>query len=218
MRMCPNCKIKVGGDLEHCPLCQNELQGEAGEPIYPKEIYIKKQPFIYKLQMHLTITAMIVSLALDFMVKLHKNIHWSFFVLIWGIGGQFLAKGLLRRHACPTQIISSSVTWLIIMVSPTLLILGFKDIYVLYVLPGILSLSMVLNFIFTMVDRKKNAFAYIIGNCVIALVVSIIFLCLVKSDKLIWAVCWMLSLVFLTAMGIFHGKKTMSELRRRLNM
>lgn len=35
MKTCPHCHIRVGGDTGYCPLCQNRLTGEQGDPLVP---------------------------------------------------------------------------------------------------------------------------------------------------------------------------------------
>lgn len=217
MKICPSCKIKVGGDLEHCPLCQNELQGEAGQPVYPSDKTLKKHSFIYKLQMFLCLAAMVISLALDFMMHLHGALHWSLIVAIWVIGGEILARLIIRKHANPTQIITLSAVWLTIMITPTLLMLGLKDIYLWYVLPGIQTVVLILNFIFAMIDKAQNAMVYILSGCFVGIISSGILIHILRDKDIIWVICLTISVIFVLALAIFHGKRAKSEISKRLN-
>lgn len=217
MKICPSCKIKVEGELEQCPLCQNELQGEASEPVYPSGKLLKKKSFLYKLQMLLCLAAVVISVMLDYKLQLHGKAHWSIFVAVWVIGGELLAKGLIRNHSNPTRIVTYSAVWITIMITPTLLLLGLKDVLVWYVFPGLQILVMILNFIFAMIDKAQNALVYILSNCAVAFISSIFLIANLEEGDLFWVICFTLSIILLMAISIFQGKRARSEINKRLN-
>ena len=217
MKMCPSCKIRIEGALEQCPLCQNELQGESSEAVFPSGQLLKKQSFLYKLQMLIFLAAMVISLMLDFKLGFHGSLHWSLFVAIWVIGGEICTRGLIRNHAHPTRIITYIAIWLAILVSPTLLVLGLKNILVLYVLPGLQIVVMILNFVFTMLDKSHNALVYLLSIAAISLVTSAIIILFVDLNDILWVACATVSIILLMAISIFRGKRTKSEIRKRLN-
>lgn len=217
MKMCPSCKIKIEGALEQCPLCQNELQGESSEAVFPSGELLKKQSFVYKLQMFIFLAAMVISLMLDFKLKFHGSLHWSLFVAVWVIGGELCARGLIRNHSNPTRIITYTAIWLAILVTPTLLVLGLKNILVLYVLPGLQILVMILNFIYTMIDKAHNALVYLLSIAAVGLISSAVVILFLDLEDTIWVACATVSIILLMAISIFRGKRTKSEIRKRLN-
>lgn len=41
MKHCDACTVDFTGDMARCPLCQNELRGEASPPHSPRSIYLR---------------------------------------------------------------------------------------------------------------------------------------------------------------------------------
>ena len=63
MKMCPHCKINIGGNLEKCPLCQNLLTGEGERDYIPKiEIKTRLRRKAFKIVMFVFFALMILNL------------------------------------------------------------------------------------------------------------------------------------------------------------
>lgn len=46
MKHCDACTVDFTGDMARCPLCQNELRGEASPPPFPaQQIYLRPEAF-----------------------------------------------------------------------------------------------------------------------------------------------------------------------------
>ena len=98
MRHCPACGIKVSGGFQYCPLCQNELLGEKSEFCFPPPQKLRSISLLYKIQLFVSFTAVMISLALDFLFELNGGIHWSAIAAAGVITSQIVAWRLLRRH------------------------------------------------------------------------------------------------------------------------
>ncbi|MCR5419513.1 MAG: hypothetical protein K6E98_00705, partial [Lachnospiraceae bacterium] len=61
-----NCKIKIGGTTDTCPLCQNSLSGEPSGNNWPSPNKLRTQAFFYKLQLFIILAAIAVGVSLDF--------------------------------------------------------------------------------------------------------------------------------------------------------
>ena len=83
MKKCNYCNIYISGKRNHCPLCNNALEGEATSPHWPGMKRLRLKGFIYKLQAFLVLATIIICLALDFLMDVRGERHWSIVVLIW---------------------------------------------------------------------------------------------------------------------------------------
>ena len=71
MKICPNCRIQVGGENDICPICQNGLEGDSETEYYwPPAKKLKKQSMFYKIQLLVVLVGVVVSLGLDFLMDL----------------------------------------------------------------------------------------------------------------------------------------------------
>ena len=55
MKKCNYCNIYISGKRNHCPLCNNALEGEATSPHWPGMKRLRLKGFIYKLQAFLVL-------------------------------------------------------------------------------------------------------------------------------------------------------------------
>ena len=96
MKKCPYCKIEVGGNPDKCPLCQSRLSGEGGETHFPQLKALKVRSFIYKLQMLIVLSIVIVGLGFDFLHKVRipefPKLHWSLILAMWLLAFEFFIK------------------------------------------------------------------------------------------------------------------------------
>ena len=96
MQNCPHCHIEVGGNAQVCPLCQNPLTGTPEESDYPEAKLLKRFSLFSKIALFLTLSAVVISLALDYLVGIHGQHHWSILVGVFCLSGLLISSFLIE--------------------------------------------------------------------------------------------------------------------------
>jgi len=218
MKICPKCHISVGGQMELCPICQNGLEGEKEANHYwPPEEKLKKQSVAYKIQLLAVFSAVVISMGLDFLLGLNGSLHWSIIVAIWGIIGEYTAKRLMKKNIVLPRIFSRVICGIIIMLLITAWYVGFWELAITILVPAIVIVALISNFVLALVDRKENSMFYLLGNVAGGVIPAVILLIIKGEAPVLWSVCMMLSVVSVLYMAIFKGKKLGSEIQKRTN-
>jgi len=217
MKYCPGCRMRVGGNFDQCPLCQNDLQGEGEENIFPFSAKLNKQSFLYKLQLFLCLAVLIVCLALDFLVSIGGEKHWSLLALVWIIGSQICIRGLIKKHSTISRIVSYVSVGAAVFLAYTFWFLSCMPVYFVYVLPSMCCATLTIHFVFSMTDKAKNALVYFLVNILVAVVPTPVLIAYGKDVPLLWTVCLMVSGVTFVGLVIFKGRKVLTEIQKRLN-
>ncbi len=69
MRTCPHCHIRIGGDAEYCPLCQNRLSGPAEGPWWPRRTApVHRFALLFKIVAFLLLAGTVVAGAVDLLL------------------------------------------------------------------------------------------------------------------------------------------------------
>lgn len=217
MRKCQNCNIFVGGMTSSCPLCQSKLSGDSCENNWPEGNSLKKPAFFYRLQAFLVLAAIAICLLLDFRMGINTGKHYSPFVLLWGFALEFLVYDSIKKHVVVSKIITYTAVLLSVSLGITGWYFGFFDPILWVVIPSLIGASIIVNFIFSLVDRSGNAMVYFLVNIVLGIVPYIVLSVIGYPQMFIWTICLMLTIVTLLAILIFNGRKVLSELEKRMN-
>ena len=220
MSYCSKCQIEVKGNLNFCPLCQNELQNKAieMEHVYPAVEPRSTSHMILKIFGFIAI--IISAVAVFWNIVFPYKTAWSF--LIVGIMGfvwlslavaikkhrhiikylwyQILILGLLTLFI---DYMTGNYGWAISIVIPCLLTTAM---IVMTILPKILHLQVGDYLIYILFDALIGIglYIFITTGDAITDVPSII--------------CILVSMILVVGMTIFEGKTMMSELKRRLHV
>lgn len=218
MKHCPSCDIKIEGNHAHCPLCQNALLGEGEVDIYPSRQELRKKSLIYKIQLFVLVTIMIVSLALEFLLDFTISFHWSLLVAVWVVGGELWIDSLIKHHSNPSRIITTCGWWVAFLVMCTFLIINIRPIYFLWVMPGIAILAEILHFICMMTDRGQNAMAHLLGSSLVCILIGTIPIIITGEKNILWVVNLLVGVIAIVGAVIFKGRNVTLELEKRLHI
>lgn len=216
MKECLNCRIKVGGEGEICPICQNTLIGEASPYNWPSERKLRQQAFWYKLQLFIALALAATGLILDFMLNLHGEKHWSLVVAMWVIIGEHVFNHYLHRSIILANILTMCTLYVAVLLYITGWYLGFRPLVAHVVIPIMVSSIMILNLVLAFLDKKGNALVYLLMNIFVGLVVSVIIYFL-QIDAVAWTVCFIISVVTFIGVAVFFGRRMLLEIQKRLN-
>lgn len=219
MKNCPVCNIKVGGNLDFCPLCQNELTGEQTEArcFFPPEIELRKKSTIYKVQLFSSVAAVIIGFILDFLIGIHLSVHWSIISAAGIIAAQIVIKRLLRKSAVLIDFIINITVWSVILLLLFSHYLNFMNFTFNYILPSICIALVCSLFGFFLFDKKGKVFPYLITVIVLSIAFPA-FLILKGIKNNLWDISLMTGLVSLAGLIIFRGSKLVNELHKRFHM
>lgn len=220
MRKCVNCGIDVGGGLKACPLCQNPLIGEAGPDIWPKASKLKLQAFAYKLQLFIMLATAAVSLGLDFLleIRIPGMKHYGIVFAAWIIAGELVVRSFIRKSFVMAKVITMSAFYIVLMMVLTSWYYYFLHPMLYLVLPIVLSVTLITNFVFSLIDKTENAMVYLLANILCGIIPYVILLAWHKTRSLAWSICLMISAVTFIGIVVFKGRKVWLEVQKRMNI
>lgn len=218
MKYCPNCNIKIEGTHEHCPLCQNELHGEASAAVYPNGDALRKQSLIYKIQLFALISIMLISVAAEYLLDVTCSFHWSLLVVTWVIGGELWINQLIKKHSIPSKVITTCGWWVALLVFFTFLVIGSSLLYLTWILPGVIVVCEILHFVFMMLDKNKNAMIYLLGCSVLCIAMGIFLIVYMHEKNILWVACILLGVISIIGAVIFKGRSVTGELEKRFHI
>ena len=222
MRNCPYCRIEVGGVAEKCPLCQSRLLGEAETAYFPVHETLKFRMMLYKIQMFAVWCIVIIGIGLDFLFdlkfKAFPTLHWSLILAMWLIVSEY---GIVRRFNPETgsaRTVTKMVVLILIMLLITAHYFDFMWLAWDWMVPVVLTGMVTANFVLTMIDKHRNAMAYLLSGLVFGLLPSIIIY--FRNEKMppAWNICMIISVILLAGAIVFKGRSVAKELQRRFTL
>lgn len=217
MKECLNCQIKVGGNGDICPICQNTLVGEGTPYNWPAESKLRQQAFWYKLQLFILLALSAIGIILDFMLHLYGDKHWSILVAMWVVVGELVFDHYLHRSIILANILTMCTVYIAILLYITGWYLGFRTTVVYLVIPIMVSALMVLNLILAFIEKKGNSMVYLLMNILVGLVVSVV-LYILQREAIAWTICLMISVVTFIGVAVFFGRRMLLEIEKRMNI
>ena len=218
MKTCPHCKINVEGNGQICPLCQNYLEGEGTPDKWPYAVKLKKQSFLYKLQLFVSLAAAVICLGLDFMMDLSGRMHWSVIVCAIILAAQLVIRHIFKTWYNLSRVISISVFYISILLMVIFGYTGLWNVCIYVILPILWTALMIIDLILVFVDKSGNAMAYLLLVFPVNIVFYWIVLTVTKEVHIVWSISLMITAVALIALLVFRGKGALGEMKKRLSM
>lgn len=217
MKKCLNCSIYVGGNIKSCPLCRNSLTGEDSHSNWPSLIKLKKQAFLYKFQLFVVLTAIIVALGLDFLMDVNDGKHYSLIIAFGLITFELMIRNFLKKSIIVPKIISVSVLYVAFIMLITGWYYDFVDIVVVWIIPVLIIATLIADFVFSMIDKSENALVYLLVNILVAIVSYIVVVIKWNLKPFVWNLDLMIGVIALIGIIIFKGRKVKIEIEKRMN-
>ena len=220
MKICPNCKIHVGGDPAYCPLCQSQLLGEGEPPRYPRvEPELRRFSLAYKIVAFVLLTAAVVCVAIDLLGP-DTPVHWSIPVVLGVVGVLVLLRAMMRRRRNAPKLLFQTL----VLVSVVLVLCdwatGWHRFSVDYAVPILCTTALVLNSIFAYINRHftENGLVYLLLNIVVGALPYLAFFLSPEEAPLAWTICLIVSIITCLSLIIFKGRDLWTELQKRLHL
>ena len=224
MKVCTSCQIKVGEYYKTCPLCQNGLdESSAGNekdvyPYFPSQHEIKVLSLFHKIQMFVMVSMCILFLALDYMFRLNNGIHWSFIVTVWAVSAEVFISPLFRRRYAPLYLVTDIGVVLVVASFLTVKYVGGMFILTEYMIPIVIMVILIFDFIYCLVDKKGNALVFAICSVGAGIIPVLVMFAIYRDAPVMWEVCLLVSLITLAGLIAFKGGKVLNEMQKRLNI
>ena len=219
MKYCNKCKVKVMGDLTACPLCQNELQGEMTEQIYPPKLEKRfNNHMVLKCFGFISIIASI--LAVFFNIIMKSESWWSLIVVLcFGFVWVSLATAIIKHRNIVKYLFYQA---LIISVFLSFLdhATGAHGWAITFVIPIILTLAMVVMYVVSKVLHLQvgDYMIYLLIDALFGLIPLVLLLTGQVFTDIPSLICILTSIISVVGLVIFEGNNMVSELKRRLHI
>jgi len=217
MKKCISCDIYVDGDRKTCPICQNALNGEASPYNWPLPENFKKHAMLYKIQLFIVLTVIVIALALDFLLDLNPGTHYGLTIAGWGIMAELMIKSFIKKHLFPAKIVSYSAVVLSVLLALTSYYYHFFNPIFYLVIPIIIGGTIIANFVFCLIDKKGNSLVYLLCTILIGILPYIAIYLGHKDMVLPWTICLIVSVIAFIGIVVFKGKNVRIELAKRFN-
>lgn len=218
MKNCPACKIKVGGEFQYCPLCQNELIGEASELYFPRPDKLKQLSLIHKIQIFAAFVAGVACLTLDCIAGLNGGVHWSLLSTAGIIVGEIIAWRLLRKRGGIHYYIANISAGAILLLLLAAWLFGFWEFSFVYLLPSLVMLTIGGLFAFCLIDKEGDVMPYLLGFILSGAIPALVLMARQKEVPLLWYISLITALTALVGAIIFKGSRVFSEIEKRLHL
>ena len=222
MKYCNNCRVHVRGTNETCVLCDNPLscgEGDDGrEDPFPEIPPEYERHLAMRIMILVSVSAVVISFTVRILIP--TPVNWPLFVLFgllctWAS----LIVIIRKRHNIPKTII-----WQVSIVSISSVLwdsqTGWHGWSVDYVIPTAFAAAILVMYIAGKITRLKINdyifYALISGFFGIAPALFILFnVAQVRYPSLI---CVASSIIFLSALFLFHGSNIKKELKKRMHI
>lgn len=222
MNYCNNCKVKVRGNKEGCPLCGNIFptnhNDDCRKDIYPTIPLTFQRHMAMRILAFISVVAIIISFTIYILSP--SDINWPMFVLLGTISA-WLIVGLAYKKRYN---ITKNIMWQVTIISLLSLLwdwnIGWRGWSLEYVIPIVCVAAMFSMYVIAkgMKLRAKDYIAYFLLVALFG-IIPILFILFNWVDVLYPSIiCVAASVIFIFAILIFQGDSIKNELNKRMHI
>ena len=218
MKKCRSCNIEFNTNEKRCPLCQNELEGEPDEQLFPKNVRYETNSLILNIVLLASIVAFLVIGFLDILVI--KNIKLMGYVSLGLLTNLVVIYFILKSYQNIYKILGRYGFLLIIL----LLIWYFytkSPVITNYIIPSVCFFELAFNMIVGVILRRNYMIKYSsqIMMSIFLLLIPIVLVALkMTTDNILSYICVLLSIISTIGLLIFFFDDVKEELGKIFNM
>ena len=219
MKYCEKCKVNIRGNVEHCPLCQHELNGASCERMFPViNLPYKRYTFVVKLLILITVTVGIISFGINLIIP--SSGWWSAFVVL-GILCFWISFTLAIKKRSN---ISKAITYQAVAVSAISIfwdiITGWHGWSLDYIFPILCVMTMASMSIIVKATNIPvgDYILCMIADSIFGIAPIIFYLCNLLNVIIPSIICFCASVVSLTAIILFEGRSIKDEITRKFHI
>lgn len=218
MKICQHCHMRIGGKYNECPICLSHLEGEGSENIYPGAIKLKAQSILYKIQLFLVLSAVVVAIFLEFIYHVKPLRYWSLMSLLIAVLFEIFIARIIAKPLTPAGWVWRIAFYSIVVLAIWGYMEAFLPLVINMIAPVILATALLPNLILCVLDKKANALVYLLINMLFALAPGCVFLARDLEVSMYWGISMLASAIVLLYLIIFNSARAVSEVQKRLYM
>ncbi len=224
MKHCELCKIDIAQDRAVCPICGSELTGtcESGQEYYPNVTKTEKIrepfPFLAKIFLFVSIIVSVICGFLNFFLA--PNFPWAVItigaiVLLWAAIGIPLLSRINVNTMLFVQLLAATGYFILID-----RLTGRHGWALTYVVPGLYIAMLIAAVTLTLVfnDRWRDYLLPLIGIGAVGVIPLLSLVLRWVNVKWLCLSAVTLMLALFIGLIIFAGRRSLSELRRKLHL
>jgi len=221
MKYCRHCKVYIREERDKCVLCENILEGELkekSEKVFPKIPPFYKSHLAFKIMLFISITALVISFAIDMIFP--SNINWPilfmFVVISIWVGLIIIVQ---KRYHIPKKIV-----WQVFIISILAVFWDYKTGWrgwsLDYVIPVACVSAMIIMYVTAKIMHLsiENYITYILLDGVFG-IIPVLFLMFNLVNVVYPSIISIgFSIISLSAIFIFQGREIKAEISKRMHI
>ncbi len=216
MKKCNKCLIKFTGDLERCPLCKEELTGEATPSIFPK-LHNKKSRLLYKVLFFVSFSVGVLFTFLEYTIT--KSFTISKYVILGLINNYILIRFILNNYKNVLKMINRYFKLILILIF-LWYIMTKSLIITTYIIPIMCIIILVFNCISMIILKDKYIIKYaktITLDCIISLLPLLLVMFKLSIFALLSYICTIIDLLVFVGLIVFCKDHIIEEIKKIFN-
>jgi hypothetical protein len=222
MIFCNHCKVYIRDGKTICPLCGNILSDNdndvKGEDIYPEIPLTYNRHMVIRILVFISIVAIVVSYTVYKMIPV--DVNWPGLVLLGLVSIWLSLTNILRKR----HNITKSIMWQVIIVSGLTVFwdlrIGWRGWSLDYAIPILCIAAMLVMYITAKVMKlsAREYISYFLLGGLFGIVPILFILFDLVNMSIPSVISVAASIVFLSAIIIFHGDSIKAELQKRMHI
>jgi len=217
MKKCRSCNIEFNTNEKRCPLCQNELEGEPDEQLFPKNIRYETNSLILKIVLFASIVAFLVIGFIDFLVI--KNLKLMGYVGLGVLTNLVVIYFILKNYQNIYKILGR-YGFIIIALLLVWYFYTKSPVITNYIIPSVCFFELAFNLIVGSILRRNYMIKY---SSQIMVSIFLLFLPIVlvafkmTTNNILSYICVLLSVIAIIGLLIFFFDDVKEELGKIFN-
>ena len=218
MKKCNKCNIKFNTTETICPLCQNKLEKESIDKVFPTNIRLKTNAIILKCLLFISLAISIIAGAIELYIS--NNLYYCLFI-IGGLFTNYVFLYFILKNKENVLNFFGKCGVVLILLSLIWYIATKNTIITNFIIPSICIFELLFNLITFIVLKRNyvvNYFNLIILNVLLLIVPLILILLNCTTFNLLSYICFILDIIVLIGLVIFYFDDIKTELNKLFNI
>lgn len=220
MKHCAHCRVDISGDPQHCPLCNNDLQGASDGPgIFPEiPLVLQKNKQFLRIIAFAMVAAAVICVLIN-LLRPEKG-WWSLFVVAGIVSFWLSVLFIVTKRGN----LHKTITWLTALWSIVALLFdlatGFHRWSINFVIPITCTCAMISMTLLARILKldMRDYTIYLVIDAIFGIVSLFLLLFGELTVRVPSIICVGASVLSLAGLFIFEGKAMLEELQRRMHI
>lgn len=218
MKQCHHCHISFSTSENLCPLCQNPLEGDCKDLVFPSNIRQKTNHFLLRLFLFISAVVFVIASFIELLIS--NRIYYSLFILA-GLGTNFVLVTYVLFNK--QDILDLFGKYGVVLITLALFWYGItrNTIITNYIIPSFCIFELLFNVISFIALRNHYIVRYlklILFNLFLLIIPAILLLLGWITVPIVSLISFVLGLIILMGLLIFYFDDIWLELKKIFNI